>query len=282
MTNWVTEYQTSALRMEALVKETLFEGQSDFQKVGVYDTEVFGRLLTLDGVFQTSSFEEYVYHEMISHIPLLSHPNPKQILIIGGGDGGTAREVLKHTDLENVEMVEIDGMVVELSKKYLPQNSSALNNPPANFTLTIGDGIQKVKDAKSHYDLIIVDCSDPIGPGEGLFAGPFYKDVYNALKEDGLFVQQTESPFYHRELLAKLTKDIKDAQFPIVNSYLAHIPIYPGGCHSFTIGSKKYHPQAPVRKAAPEWNLKYYNEALHSGAFALPNFVTQVLDGNLK
>ncbi len=282
MKKWVTEYQTNALRMEAEIKEVLFEGQSDFQKVGVYDTEIFGRLLVLDDIFQTSTFEEFVYHEMIAHIPLLAHPNPKKVLIIGGGDGGTAREVLRHSELEKVEMVEIDGLVVEMAKKYLPEISCALNNPPANFNLTIGDGIQRIKDAENYYDVIIVDCSDPIGPGEGLFSGAFYKDVYKALKEDGLFVQQTESPFYHRNILANLTRDIKDADFSIVKSYLAYIPIYPGGCHSFTIGSKKYDPQKVVRSVPSDWNLKYYNEALHQGTFALPNFVTQVVEGKLK
>lgn len=282
MEKWATEYQTQALKMEAKVKEVFFEGKSEYQEIGLYDTDIFGRLLVLDGVFQTSTFEEFVYHEMIAHIPLFAHPNPKRVLIIGGGDGGTAKETVKHTELESVEMVEIDGKVVELTKKYLPEISTVLNNPPANFTLTIGDGIQKVKDAESYYDLIIVDCSDPIGPGAGLFSGPFYQDVYKALKEDGLFVQQTESPFYHREILANLTRDIKEAQFPIVNSYLAYIPIYPGGCHSFTIGSKKYDPSIPVRKVPKEWNLKYYNEALHKGSFALPNFVSEVLEGKLK
>ena len=282
MEKWVTECQTSTLRMEAEIKEVLFEGQSDFQKVGVYGTEVFGRLLVLDDVFQTSIFEEFVYHEMIAHVPLLAHPNPKKVLIIGGGDGGTAREVLRHSELEKVEMVEIDGLVVEMAKKHLPEISCALNSPPANFNLTIGDGIQRIKDAENYYDVIIVDCSDPIGPGEGLFSGAFYKDVHKALKEDGLFVQQTESPFYHRSILANLTKDIKDAEFSIVKSYLAYIPIYPGGCHSFTIGSKKYDPQKVVRPVPEAWNLKYYNEALHHGAFALPNFVTQVVEGNLK
>lgn len=282
MRKWITEYQTQALRMDAQVNEVLFEGHSDFQKIGVYDTEIFGRLLVLDDVFQTSIFEEFVYHEMIAHVPLFAHPNPKKVLIIGGGDGGTARESLKHLELESVEMVEIDGKVVELAKELLPDISTALNHPPANFSLTIGDGIQRIKDHESYYDVIIVDCSDPIGPGEGLFSGAFYQDVYRALKEDGLFVQQTESPFYHRTILANLTRDIKAAQFPIVKSYLAHIPIYPGGCHSFTIGSKKYSPEKPSRSVPKDWNLKYYNEELHAGSFALPNFVVDVVEGNLK
>ena len=282
MPEWISEKQTSELSMSVKVKETLFEGQSDFQTVGVYDTNVFGRMLVLDGVFQTSIFEEYVYHEMIAHILLFAHPNPKKVLIIGGGDGGTAREVLRHTCLEKVDMIEIDGVVVEQSKKHLPEISKVLNHPPANFTLTIGDGLKHIKESENVYDLIIVDCSDPIGPGEGLFAGAFYKDVYKALKEDGLFVQQTESPFFHRELLGRLTKDIQDAEFPIATSYLAYIPIYPGGCHSFTIGSKKYDPSVATRSVPADWKLSYYNEALHSGAFALPNFVKEVLAGKLK
>ena len=144
MSEWISEKQTSELSMSVKVKETLYEGQSNFQTVGVYDTNVFGRMLVLDGVFQTSIFEEYVYHEMIAHIPLFAHPDPKKVLIIGGGDGVTAREVLLHTYLEKVDMIEIDGVVVEQSKKHLPEISKVLNHPPANFTLTIGDGLKHI------------------------------------------------------------------------------------------------------------------------------------------
>ena len=144
MSEWISEKQTSELSMSVKVKETLYEGQSNFQTVGVYDTNVFGRMLVLDGVFQTSIFEEYVYHEMIAHIPLFAHPDPKKVLIIGGGDGVTAREVLLHTYLEKVDMIEIDGVVVEQSKKHLPEISKVLNHPPANFTLTIVDGLKHI------------------------------------------------------------------------------------------------------------------------------------------
>ena len=194
---WCTENQTETLGLTARVKETLFAGKSEFQDAAVVDSYQFGRMLVLDGVFQTSIFEEYVYHEMIAHVPLFIHPNPKKVLVIGGGDGGTVREVVRHDTVEKVEMVEIDGMVVEACKKYLPEISVALNEPNPKLDLKIGDGIQHMADATNEYDVIIVDCSDPIGPGEGLFTPEFYKNVYKALKEDGLFVQQTESPFYH-------------------------------------------------------------------------------------
>ena len=273
---WCTEEQTSALKMSAKVKETLFTGKSDFQEVAVVDSEQFGRMLVLDGVFQTSIADEFVYHEMIAHIPLYIHPNPKKVLIIGGGDGGTAREVLRHTTVEKAEMVEIDGMVVDVSKKYLPEISVVLNDSPKNFELKIGDGIQHMADAEDEYDVIIVDCSDPIGPGEGLFTHDFYKNVFKALKTDGLFVQQTESPFYHQELIKKIHKDVNSI-FPITEMYLAHIPLYPGGMHSFTIGSKKYSAADADVAKRQQMKMRYHNAEVQKAAFALPNFVQELI-----
>ncbi len=194
---WLTEKQTKNLAMSCRIKETLFNGQSDFQKVEVLDSHEFGRMLVLDGVFQTSIFEEFIYHEMIAHVPLLTHPVPKRVLVIGGGDGGSVREAVRHEAVEVVEMVEIDGMVVDVSKKFLPEISSAMRDNHPKLQLSIGDGIAHMKKTENHFDVIIVDCSDPIGPGVGLFSREFYQDVYKALKPDGLFVQQTESPFYH-------------------------------------------------------------------------------------
>lgn len=273
---WYTEYETPHLGLTTRVKETLFTGRSEFQEVAVVDTDQFGRMLVLDGVFQTCIFDEFIYHEMISHIPLNCHPNPKRVLVIGGGDGGAVREVLRHKAVEKVEMVEIDGLVVEASKKYLPEISSALNENPDKLELKIGDGIAHMAQAENEYDVIIVDCSDPIGPGEGLFTEAFYKNVYKALKPDGLFVQQTESPFYHQELIRRLTKDIQSL-FPITRLYLANIPLYPGGLHCFTIGSKQYDPLKIDETKIPQMETRYYNQALQKGAFVLPNFVKELL-----
>lgn len=269
---WFTEKQTKDVGLTARIKETLFMGKSKFQDVAVVDSWEFGRMLVLDGVFQTSIFDEYIYHEMIAHVPLFIHPDPKQVLVIGGGDGGTIREVVKHSCVEKAEMVEIDGLVVEVSKKFLPEISAAIIQNHAKLMLKIGDGIQHMKDAENKYDVIIVDCSDPIGPGEGLFTHAFYKDVYKALKPDGLFVQQTESPFYHQELIKRLTGDIKSL-FPITRTYVANIPLYPGGLHSFTIGSKQYDPEQVEVLRAQEFPTRYYNQEIQKSCFVLPNFI---------
>jgi spermidine synthase len=272
---WVTESQTKNLGLTARVKKTLFTGTSDFQDIAVVDSCEFGRMLVLDGVFQTSIFDEYVYHEMIAHVPLLTHPAPKKVLVIGGGDGGTVREVVRHREVEKVEMVEIDGVVVEVSKKYLPEISEALINHHPKVELKIGDGIRHMAESENQYDVIIVDCSDPIGPGEGLFTHEFYKNVFKALKEDGLFVQQTESPYYHQPLIRRLFKSVSSI-FPIARLYLANIPLYPGGMHCFTLGSKKY---APLHADSGRLNFKtrYLNEDILTGCFALPNFVKDLL-----
>ncbi|MBP2645099.1 MAG: speE [Firmicutes bacterium] len=273
---WFSEKQTPNLSMSARIKETLYMGESNYQEIAVVDTYEFGRMLVLDGVFQTSLFDEYIYHEMIAHVPLFTHPDPKRVLVIGGGDGGSMREVIRHTSVELAEMVEIDGLVVDVCKKYLPEISAALLTDNPRVNLTIGDGIGHMARAENTYDVIIVDCSDPIGPGEGLFTYNFYKDVYKALKPDGLFVQQTESPFYHQQLLKRLNRDISSL-FPITRTYLAHIPLYPGGTHSFTIGSKIYDPLAVDIVKIPSMNTRYYNLELHKNCFSLPNFVQNLL-----
>ncbi|VBB07410.1 s-adenosyl-l-methionine-dependent methyltransferase [Lucifera butyrica] len=273
---WYTEYQTKNLGLTCRIKETLFQGQSEFQEVAVVDSLEFGRMLVLDGVFQTSVFDEYIYHEMIVHVPLCTHANPKKILVIGGGDGGAVRETVKHAGVESVEMVEIDGLVVDVSKKFLPEISAALLTNHPKVQLKIGDGIKHMAEAEGQYDVIIVDCSDPIGPGEGLFTPEFYRNVHKALKADGLFVQQTESPFYHQDLIRHLYRDIA-ALFPLTRLYLANIPLYPGGLHCFTMGSKKYDPLQINVANLPELNTRYYNGAVHKACFELPNFIRNLI-----
>ncbi|WP_425060375.1 Polyamine aminopropyltransferase [Sporomusa carbonis] len=274
---WYTEYQTKNLGLTVRIKETLYANKSDFQEVAVVDSHEFGRMLVLDGVFQTSVFDEFIYHEMIAHVPLFTHPNPQTVLVIGGGDGGTIREVVKHQSVEVAEMVEIDGLVVDVCKKYLPEISVALNENHPKLRLKIGDGIKHMQEVENKYDVIIVDCSDPIGPGEGLFTHAFYQDVYKALKPDGLFVQQTESPFYHQELIKRLNKDISSL-FPVTRLYLASIPLYPSGLHCFTIGSKQYDPVNVDTARIPEnFGTRYHNREVQKSCFVLPNFVQELL-----
>ena len=277
---WMTEWQTQHLGMSARIKETLFSGRSSFQEIAVVESEPFGRMLVLDGVFQTSLFDEFIYHEMMAHVSLSTHPRPERILIIGGGDGGTAREVLRHPSVKKVEMIEIDGMVVDVCKKFLPEISAALIAGSPRLEVKIGDGIQHMSQAENEYDVIIVDCSDPIGPGEGLFTKSFYRDVYRALKEDGLFVQQTESPFYHQDLIQRLWLDVEEL-FPVARMYLAHIPLYPGGMHSFTMGSKKADPLKTDLRPLP-FRTRYFNESIYRSCFALPNFVQELLTAKTK
>jgi spermidine synthase len=273
---WLTEKETENLGLSCRIKEMLFSGKSEFQTIDVVDSHEFGRMLVLDGVFQTSIFEEYIYHEMIVHIPLFTHPQPRKVLVIGGGDGGAVREAVRHEAVETVKMVEIDGMVVDVSKKFLPEISSAILANHPKLKVEIGDGIAHMKEAENFYDVIIVDCSDPIGPGVGLFSREFFCDVYRALKPDGLFVQQTEAPFYHRPLISRIYRDIADL-FPITKMYLANIPLYPGGLHSFTLGSKKYDPaRVPLPEKMP-FGTRYYNQEMHRCCFALPNFLREIL-----
>jgi spermidine synthase len=273
---WMTEFQTKNLGLTTRIKETLYSGKSNFQDIAVVESEQFGRMLVLDGVYQTSIFDEFVYHEMIAHIPLFTHPNPKNVLVIGGGDGGSIREVVKHPTVEKAVMVEIDGLVVEVSKKYLPEIAEAMITNHPKLDLRIDDGLKHIAEIEDHYDVIIVDCSDPIGPGEGLFTYEFYKNVNKALKADGIFVQQTESPFIHTELIQRAWKDISSL-FPITRLYLAPIPLYPSGTHCFTLGSKVHDPLTLDTGKMTELNTRYHNKDIQKSCFALPNFIQKIL-----
>ena len=278
MRKFVSEHQSPYLDLTTEVSDILYRGHSQFQDIIVADSKEFGRMLVLDGVFQTSIKDEFMYHESIVHIPLFLHPNPKKVLIIGGGDGGAAREAVRHPEVESVTMVDIDGQVIELSKKYFPEISKAILEKDPKLTVKVGDGIAFMREAENYYDVIIVDCSDPVGPGEGLFSYDFYKDTFKALKEDGLFVQQTESPFMHRKLVKDIFDCVSDI-FPITRLYTAFIPLYPSGMHCFTMGSKKYDPLAWEPKRKTHFPYKYYNPRIQNLAFGLPYFLKDLLYG---
>lgn len=278
MRKFVTEHQSPYLDLTTEVSDILYRGHSQFQDIIVADSKEFGRMLVLDGVFQTSIKDEFMYHESIVHIPMFLHPNPKKVLIIGGGDGGAAREAVRHPEVESVTMVDIDGKVIELSKQYFPEIAKAIIEGDPKLTVKVGDGIAFMREAENYYDVIIVDCSDPVGPGEGLFSYDFYKDTFRALKDDGLFVQQTESPFMHRKLVKDIFDCVSDI-FPITRLYTAFIPLYPSGMHCFTMGSKKYDPLTWQPKRKRTFPTRYYNEGIQQSAFVLPNFVKDLLYG---
>jgi len=275
MEMWLKEMQLEDVAMTYKIKETLVRKQTKFQDLAIVDTITFGRMLVLDGIVQTTIKDEFVYHEMITHIPLFTHPNPKKVLVVGGGDGGAIREILKHPGVEKIVLCEIDGDVIEECKKYLPEISCGLLDPRCE--IFVGDGIAYVKEHKNEYDIIIVDSTDPFSIAEGLFGGNFYKDIYEALTKDGIFIAQTETPFFLPETVKKVFKDAKEI-FPITKMFMAAIPTYPGGYWSFTIGSKTCDPTKVDIDQIPELDTKYYTKELHLAAFVLPRYVEMLLE----
>ncbi|MDD3140755.1 MAG: polyamine aminopropyltransferase [Lachnospiraceae bacterium] len=276
---WFTEKHTSTVNFSIKVDRQLYSGQSDYQKVDVFDSKEFGRFLTLDGYMMMTEKDEFIYHEMITHVPMSIHPNAKNILVIGAGDGGVIRELTRYEKVEHIDLVEIDELVVQVCKKYLPQTACRMDDE--RVQIYYEDGVRFVRSCENKYDLIIVDSTDPFGPGEGLFTKEFYGSCYKALKEDGIMVNQHGSPFYADDAVAmqRAHKRIVES-FPISKVYQAHIPSYPSGHWLFGFASKKYHPIEHMNAA--NWNLlglkmKYYNSKLHSGAFALPNYVEELL-----
>lgn len=279
---WFTERNdTIALSLKHDGK--LYEAQSEFQKVEVYKTQAYGNMLTLDGMVMCTEKDEYVYHEMITHVPMLSHPGIKRALVIGGGDGGTVRELLKHQQIEEVVMVEIDDKVVEASKLHLPSISSAFDHP--KLKLIIDDGIAYVeKAANESFDLVIVDSTDPIGPGEGLFTAAFYNQVHRVLTQDGVMITQSESPRFNSKVFREIFECYKSIFGETqVHCYLAYIPTYPTGMWSFSFSSKgNVHPlkdldQDRIEQFTSNNDLNYYTADIHQAAFALPAFVRKML-----
>lgn len=277
---WYTEEHTENVRFSIKVKNLLYTGQSPYQKIDVFDSEEFGRFLTLDGLMMLTEKDEFIYHDMIVHVPMAVNPNIKRVLVIGGGDGGTVRELTRYETIESIHMVEIDKQVVDVCREYLPQTAGKLDDP--RVELFFEDGLKFIRSHVDEYDLIIVDSTDPFGPGEGLFTREFYGNCYKALKEDGIMVNQHESPYYtyYINSMKRAHKRIKEF-FPIAKVYQAHIPTYPSGYWLFGFASKKYDPIKDLKEE--EWNklglkTKYYNTELHRGAFAIPNYVKELLE----
>lgn len=276
---WYTEEHTENVRFSIKVNKALYNGESEFQKIDVLESKEFGRFLTLDGLMMLTEKDEFIYHDMIVHVPMATNPNIKKVLVIGGGDGGTVRELTRYKTIDSIEMVEIDKLVVDVCKEYIPQTAGKLDDPKVK--LHFEDGLKFIRSKQNEYDLIIVDSTDPFGPGEGLFTREFYGNCYNALKEDGILVNQHESPYYsyYVKAMQRAHHRIKEF-FPITKVYQAHITTYPSGYWLFGFASKKYDPIADLDEDA--WNslglgTKYYNTELHKGSFAIPNYVKELL-----
>lgn len=270
---WVDEVYQGIVRTSFRLKKRLFTGRSRFQKVEVVETAGHGRLLLIDGMTMVSERDEFVYHEMIAHPALFLHPKPRRVLVIGGGDGGTVREVLRHKNVQRCALVEIDGLVVEASRRYIPQTARALSDKRAR--VLIGDGVKFVAETEEKFDVVIVDSTESFGPAKELFGPAFYKNVKRILTENGIVASQAGSPFYEIATIKNLFIIAKRI-FPVVEVCLFNNLTYPGGLWAFTFATKGLHPVrdfVPPRVKASKLKLSWYNAEIHIGSFSLPNFL---------
>jgi spermidine synthase len=258
-------------------KKLLESHRSQYQEIDIYDTVPFGKMLVHDDVIMLTEFDEAHYHEMIAHAALNVHPDPQRVLVIGGGDGGTLREVLKHKEVQRAHLCEIDADVIRLCKKHLPNLSCSFQD--SRVEIFCEDGAEFVKKRENFYQVIIVDSSDPIGPAEVLFRENFYRDMFNALTHDGIVVTQSESFLYHQDIIKNIAVFSRRI-FPLYFYYYTLVPTYPSGLIGFSFCSKKYHPLSDFKPAKAEAlrGLKYYNKEVHRASFILPNAFSQFLD----
>lgn len=277
---WFSEFHSKGVKLSIRIDKQLYSGKSDFQRIDVYDSEELGKFFTLDGYIMITEKDEFIYHDMIVHVPMATNPNIENVLVIGAGDGGTVRELVRYKSIKKIDMVEIDRMVVDVCREYFPDSTCGLDDPRVN--LLFEDGLKFISDKVNEYDLIIVDSTDPIGPGEGLFTSEFYGNCFKSLKRDGILVNQHESPFYdeYSGLMQRAHKRIREF-FPISKVYQVHIPTYASGHWLFGFASKTYDPVKDLD--ADKWNslglaTRYYNTDIHKGAFAIPNYVKELLE----
>jgi spermidine synthase len=266
---YFAEVARSGFQQRFQLRASLWAGRSPYQHVEIIDTVAFGRALVLDDALQTTEADEFLYHEPLVQIPLLAHPHPRRVLIVGGGDGGALRHVLLHETVERAVQVEIDRLVVDACRAWLPGLAGgAFEHPRAE--LIIGDGLAYLRDVSEPFDVILVDSTDPVGPAEGLISEEFYQLAAGALSEDGIFAMQTGSPLLMRDELDAAAGRMRTV-FPIVGTYLGHVPSYPGVLWSWTAGSKTLDPSVPRRSPPP--GLRYYTPDVHRAAFALPGYL---------
>ncbi|MEO0681581.1 MAG: polyamine aminopropyltransferase [Pseudomonadota bacterium] len=279
--NWSVEPLHRGFAQALRYSEVLFDSDTEHQRLRVLQSDDFGRVLTLDDVVQLTERDEFIYHEMLAHTPILAHGAAKRVLIVGGGDGGMAREVLRHASVEQVTMVEIDAGVVEFSKKFFPGVSAGAFDDP-RLELVIADGAEFVKDeARGGYDVAIIDSTDPIGPGEVLFTDSFYGHAKRRLSPGGILVTQNGVPFLQGGELTQTLRAFK-ALFADAACYLATVPTYAGGPMAFgwgTDGDGRAADRATLqaRYAASGLTTRYYTPAVHLGAFALPGYVADLI-----
>ena len=259
------------------IEKILYDKKSRFQRIGVYQTRHHGKMLALDGIIQLTEFDEFAYQEMLAHVPLFAHPRPEQVLVIGGGDGGILREICRHGNLKTIDFCEIDEEVIKVSKQFLPSLACGFDDP--RIRVHIGDGYAFVLEKKKEYDVIIVDSSDPVGPGDVLFKKPFYEGLKAALKPGGIVATQGESIFLHQECVLRLAKITKELFIKQGYSCIM-IPTYPGGNIGICLGSLGPDLNKPAGLVPDQIQdqLKYYTPEIHEASFVLPHFAKKMLE----
>jgi len=277
--HWFTEiFEQSGSAFSLKIKQKLHEETTEYQTIAIYETEKFGNLMTIDGCTMVSTLDNFLYHEMMSHPVMFIHPEPRNVVIIGGGDCGTLREVLRHPSVEKVWQIEIDRRVTELSEQYFPELCESNNDPRAELCFV--DGIQWMKDAPADsLDIVIVDSTDPVGPAEGLFTEAFYRDCKNALSQQGILVQQSESPLVQPKLIKAMRDAMQNAGFTNVETLNFPQCIYPTGWWSATLASPtvdlmSFREQDAASKSFP---TTYYNAGIHKAALTAPEFFKTAL-----
>jgi len=262
--------------LQIQVDNVLEKVKSPFQEIAVVNSPAFGKILVNDSIVMLTEADEAGYHEMIAHVPLCVHPKVAEVLVIGGGDGGTVREILKHSDVKRVDVCEIDEQVVEVCRRHFPDMANSFDNDKVH--LYYQDGAQFLTVRRNQYDVVIVDSTDPVGPGITLFTEQFYQSIFHSLKEDGIAVSQMESIFWHGKFIQN-TFLFLNRIFPIARYYFTMVPTYPSGMIGFSLCSKKYHPVEDFKPEKTEklTNLKYYHAELHKAAFILPAFAQKLI-----
>ena len=276
---WFSEFHTPDVKHSIRVTRHLYSKRSEYQQIDIFDTPEFGRVLSLDGNVMLTERDEFIYDEMITHVPMAVHPNIRDVLVIGAGDGGVVRELARYESIRRIDLVEMDPQVIEACRVWLPENACRLDD--SRVHIYFDNALRFIRRRTDAYDLIIVDSTDPFGPSEGYFTREFYGICFNALHDDGIMVNQQGSPFYKQdaEAMQRSHKRIVST-FPISRVYQAHIPTYAAGYWLFGFASKKYHPIDDLcaeKGLAHNLKTKYYTTKLHVGAFYLPAFLETML-----
>lgn len=278
MPEWITDVYENNYGLTVKVTQQLFHEKSRFQTIDVYDSEKFGRMLVIDGSIMTTERDEFIYHEMMAHVPLCAHPAPVDVLVVGGGDGGTVREVLKHQTVRRIVLCELDPMVIDAARTHLPSLSGSLDDPRVN--IVISDGSDFIRDTRQTFDAILIDSTDPTGPGQVLFTKTFYQDARKILKKGGVLAAQTESIFFDPPVLLEIYGNLRSA-FAGVESYVAPVFTYLGGLWSWALcrtDRERFFSDTRVEDLGS--STRYYDRETSTRCFSLPGFFKSTIAQN--